>query len=44
MLLLAKVDLIAEKQDCKRDAFKACSTSHIKMIFALLAEVVVFYI
>lgn len=44
VLLLIEVDPIAEEQSCKKDAFKNCSISCVKMIFALSAEVVSFYI
>lgn len=44
MLLLIKVDPIAEKQSCKKDVFRACGTGYIKIILILLIEVIVLYI
>lgn len=44
VLLPVKVDLISEKQDQKRDLFRAHSISRIKMVLTLLTEVVTLYI
>lgn len=43
VLLLAKVDPIPEEQDCKRDVLVARGTGCIKIVFALLTEVIIFY-
>lgn len=40
MLLPAKIDPIAKKQSCKRDAFMARNTGYIKIILVLLTEIV----
>lgn len=37
VLLLAEVDLIAEKQGCKKNVFRAYSIGYIKIIFAVSA-------
>lgn len=44
MLLLPKINLIAEKKNCKMHVFISHDTSCIEMILALLTEVVTFYI
>lgn len=44
MLLLLKIDTILKKQDYKKNMFIACGTSFFKIIFAFLAEVIIFYI
>lgn len=44
MLLLVEVNLILEKQRCKRDAFEAYGISCIKIILAFLTEVGALYI
>lgn len=44
MLLLAKIDLLTEKQSCKRDALVFCGIGRIKIIFALLIKVIALYI
>lgn len=44
MLLLAEVDLILKEQSCKKDIFITYNTSHGKIILALPAKVIVFYI
>lgn len=44
MLLLVEIDLVAKEQSCKKDTFKAHSTSHVKIIFVLLAEIKTLYI
>lgn len=44
MLLLAEVDLIPEKQSRKEDMFGARGTGRVKIVFALLTEVLIFYI
>lgn len=44
VLLLAKIDFILEEQDYKKDELAAYDTSCIKIIFALLIKVVIFYI
>lgn len=43
MLLPAKVDLILEKQGCKKNLFGAYSINYIKKILAFSTEVVIFY-
>lgn len=43
VLLLAEVDSVAKKQSCKKETFRVCNIGHIKIIFALLAEVIIFY-
>lgn len=44
LFLLAEVDLILEKQGCKRDTLEAHITGRIKMVFTLPAKIVAFYI
>lgn len=44
MLLSAEVDSISKKQGCKKDAFIACTTGYVKIIFLLLANLVTLYI
>lgn len=44
MLLLAKIDLVIEKQGCKKDVFRICKTNYIKTIFILLTDIVALYI
>lgn len=39
ILLSAKIDLVAEKQSRKKNAFKTCGIGHIKMIFILPTKV-----
>lgn len=39
-----EVDLISEKQGCKRDALVANGTGRIKMILSLSTEVVALYV
>lgn len=43
MLLSAEDELISKKQGRKEDAFGACGTNCVKIIFALLIEVVALY-
>lgn len=43
VLLPAKIDLITEKQNCKKDTFRDCGTNYVKIILALLAKVVALY-
>lgn len=44
VLLLAKVNFILEKQNCKKGTSIVYNTSYIKKIFILLIKVLVFYI
>lgn len=44
MLLPAKVDSIAKKQDHKGNAFKTCGTGCIQIILALLTKIVALHI
>lgn len=44
LLLLAKIDLIAKKYNCKKNTFRACDTSRVEIILALLTKVVALYI
>lgn len=44
MLLPAKIDPILEKQSRKEDALVARSIGHIKIILALIIEVVAFHV
>lgn len=44
LLLLVKVDSITKERGYKRDAFKTCSTSLIKIILILLTEVAILYL
>lgn len=44
VLLLAKINLFSEEQGHKKDVFRACGTGHIKIVFALLAKIVVLYV
>lgn len=43
-MLLIKVDLIIEEQNCKKDVFRFCDTSYIEIILALSIKVVALYI
>lgn len=43
VLLPAGVDPVAKKQDCKKNLFKTHGTDYVKMIFILLAEIVILY-
>lgn len=43
ILLLAEIDLVAKKQNCKKNAFKAYGTSCVEIIFGLLTKIVTFY-
>ena len=40
VLLPAKVNPVLKKQGCKRDAFVACGSGRVKMIFTLLIKVI----
>lgn len=42
VLLLAKVDLILKKQDCKKNVLVVYSNSNVKMIFALSINIIAF--
>lgn len=44
VLLLAKFDFILKKQGCKRDVLGTCSINYVKIIFALLIEIIELYI
>lgn len=44
LLLLAKIDFIIEKQNCKKNALIIYSTENIKMILLPLIEVVSIYL
>lgn len=44
MLLLAKIDLIPEKQSYKKDVFMICGTGYNKIVFALLKKKSTLYI
>lgn len=43
VLLLAKIDLILEEQDEKKDTLRARSTDYVKIVFILLTKVVTLY-
>lgn len=43
ILLSAKVNLILEEESCKRYILITCSTNCIKIVFALLTKVIIFY-
>lgn len=43
VLLLVEIDSIIKKCSCKEHIFIAYSIDHIEMIFALLIEVIAFY-
>lgn len=44
MLLPAGINLILEKQNCKRDILVACSIGQVKKIFVLSIKIIVYYI
>lgn len=44
VLLLAKIDPIAEKQDYKKNTLKAYSNSYVKIILALPIKVITLHI
>ena len=44
MLLLVKVNLILEKQGCKKDMLVACGSGHVMIFFTLFTKVVILYI
>lgn len=44
VLLLAEVDLVLEKQGCKRDILVAHGSGQIEKIFALITKVVTLYV
>lgn len=43
MLLLAEVNPVLEKQNCRRDAFMAHGSGYIKMILILSTKVIALY-
>lgn len=43
MLLLVEVNLILEKQGCKKDTFIAYATGCVKRILALLIKIIALY-
>lgn len=43
MLLSAKINLILKEQSCKKETLVTCSIGYIKMILALLIEVIALY-
>lgn len=44
MLLLAEINLIPEKQGCKKDALRAYGINYIKMIPVLSTKILVLYL
>lgn len=44
MLLPSEIDPIVEKQGRKKDAWVACGTGDIKMVFVLLIKIIALYI
>lgn len=44
VLLLVEIDFVIEEQSRKGNVFRIYGTSHIKMILALLTEVIALYI
>lgn len=44
VLLLSKLNSIIEKESCKKYIFEVYSDSYLEIIFALLVEVIIFYI
>lgn len=44
VLLLVKIDLILEKQDCKKDVLEIYKIGCVEMIFGLLTKVVIVHI
>lgn len=44
ILLPAKIDLILEKQSCKKNILKTCGTGYIKIVFTFLTKVIAFNI
>lgn len=44
MLLLIEVNLIPEKQNCKKNAFVAFGSSDFKIVFTLSTKIILFYI
>lgn len=43
ILLTVEINLVSKKLKYKKDAFIICSTSYVKIIFAILTKVVVLY-
>lgn len=43
MLFLAEVDLVLEKQGCKKIVLGFCCTDCVEIVFALLAKVITLY-
>lgn len=43
-LLEANFDSIIEEQNCKKDLFMTCDTSHMKIILGLLTKIMMLYI
>lgn len=44
VLLLAEIDFIIEKESCKKDILRAYCTGCVKIVLALLTEVIALYV